>query len=155
MTSTISSAPCATGRIHDGLTRTSLSGTATCSPMASAVVMVTGQRSSPWVLRRHAGRLRALVHRPGGLVQPLARVHALRLEPLRDQAVEVVDPAVQRPDPVDDLGGRFFVSERRRAYFVVTHASHEHQTTRDIPKVSFSAEYPRSRRRPGRGPRPA
>ena len=53
------------------------------------------------------GQRGALVHRPGGLVQPLARVHALRLKALRDQAVELVDPAVQRPDPVDDLGRRY------------------------------------------------
>ncbi len=55
VTSTISSAPCAAGSTQDGLTSTSLSGTATCSPMATAVATATGQRSSPWVARRHAG----------------------------------------------------------------------------------------------------
>ncbi len=102
VTSTISSAPCAAGRIHDGLTSTSRSGTATWSAMATAVVTATGQRSSPSVVRRHAGNGRWCT--PGGLVQPLARVHALRLQAQRDQALELVHPAVQRTDPVNDLG---------------------------------------------------
>ncbi len=106
VTSTISSAPCTAGRIHVGRTRTSLSGTATWSAAATATVTATGQRSSPSVLRRHAGNAERCVHLPGGLVQPLARVHALRLQAQRDQALEFVDPGVQRPDPVHDLGRR-------------------------------------------------
>ena len=54
--------------------------------------------------------------RPGAGVHPLARrVHALRLEPLRDQPVQFVDPLVQRTDPVDDLGRRVFVAHAAHA----------------------------------------
>jgi hypothetical protein len=83
--------------------------------MPAATVTATGQRSSPWVLRRHGG---------GAVVQPLARVHALCLKTLRHQPVQLVDPVVQRPDAVDDLGRCRGAFLRRRPRFVVTYASH-------------------------------
>jgi hypothetical protein len=57
--STTSSTPSAAGSTQDGRTSTSRSGTAICSPMATAVVTVTGHRNSPCVRRCHAGTARA------------------------------------------------------------------------------------------------
>jgi hypothetical protein len=61
-------------------------------------------------------------------VQPITRVHALRLKPLRDKSLELVDPVVQRLDPVNDLG--------RRSPFVLTFASHSTQSTAGFLKES-------------------
>ena len=38
----------------------------------------------------------------GALVQPRAGMAALR-QAMRDRALELVDPLVQRPDPLDDM----------------------------------------------------
>jgi hypothetical protein len=40
--------PCSAGRIHTGRSTASRPGTATCSPIATAVQAATGQRRSPW-----------------------------------------------------------------------------------------------------------
>jgi hypothetical protein len=61
------------------------------------------------------------MHHSGMTVQPLTRVHALRLKPLRDKAVELVDSVVQRLDPVNDLG--------RSRPVVLAFASHSTQST--------------------------
>ena len=47
--------PCSAGRIHTGRSTASRPGTATCSPIATAVQAATCQRRSPLVRRRQAG----------------------------------------------------------------------------------------------------
>ena len=69
------------------------------------------------------------------LVQPCARLSALRRQALPDEALQLVDPVMQRPDPFDNVR----VARRRRltvsrsgAHVVV--ADPRHSTS--VPRLS-------------------
>ena len=127
--SAISSAPCTAGSTQDGWTSTSRSGTDHLQPDGDC----GGQRDRPPQLALGAALPGG--NRPGGVqgrlgpgVQPFAgRAPALAVEPLRDRALELVDPLVQRPDPVQDLGRdvrRAGAARRGRPRLVVAHPRH-------------------------------
>ena len=70
--------------------------------MATAVHKATGQRASPSVRRRHAGSCGRCTAFDAG-VQQRGRGHALRLQPLRDDVLQLVEPLVQRLDAVQHM----------------------------------------------------
>ena len=150
-----SSAPCTAGRIHDG-----------ADQHQPAAARPPGARWRPRGDRDGPAQLALGLAPPGGQLRrgctaggscshsPACTPSAARR--CATSVVQLVDPVVQRPDPVGDLGARGAAGGTAPRAFVVAHARHGTRSRRSVkPERTLVRDARDHVARRGRGPRRA